>query len=192
MRRILSILPILIATAAIAAVACGSSNDSGFSEQIDSQASEAFATSGSSSVGAPAFFGGDDDDDFALERAEQATDQASVAEEAPSPASLPAAGGGEFGDGGANALQTAERRVIQNASITIQVENVRAAAQSAREIAEVFGGFVEQLSVSGDDDFSQGFVVIRVPQEEFFTAQERLAVLGELLGESVGSQDVTE
>ena len=117
---------------------------------------------------------------------------ASVAEEAPSPASLPAAGGGEFGDGGANALQTAERRVIQNASITIQVENVRAAAQSAREIAEVFGGFVEQLSVSGDDDFSQGFVVIRVPQEEFFTAQERLAVLGELLGESVGSQDVTE
>ena len=34
----------------------------------------------------------------------------------------------------------------------------------------------------------QEFIVIRVPQEEFFTAQERLAVLGELLG----SQDVTE
>lgn len=196
MRRILSILPVLIATAAIAAVACGSSSDSsrGFSEKIESQASQAFATASSSAVGAPAFFQGDDDADFAFDQAEQAADQATFTEEAPSPASLPNTGGGdgEFGDGGANALQTAERRVIQNASITIQVENVRAATQSARGIAEALGGFVEQLSVSGDDDFSQGFIVIRVPQEEFFTAQERLAVLGELLGESVGSQDVTE
>ena len=44
MRRILSILPILIATATIAAVACGSSNDSGFSEHLDSQARDTFAT----------------------------------------------------------------------------------------------------------------------------------------------------
>ena len=194
MRRILSILPVLIAAVAIAAVACGSSSNSDrdFSLQQAEQ-SEGFASGATSE---PAFFGDDsaaDQADFAF--AEEQATQAAFDVEPRSPAgALPNTGGrdGEFGDGGANALQTAERRIIQNASLTVQVEDVRAATQTAREIAEALGGFVEQLSVSGDDHFSQGFIVIRVPQAEFFTAQERLAMLGDVLGESVGSQDVTE
>jgi hypothetical protein len=82
--------------------------------------------------------------------------------------------------------------VIQNASLTIQVDDVRTAATAVRDLAVSLGGFVEQLSVSGDGDFASGFIVIRVPQEEFFAAQDRLNAFGTVLDESVGSQDVTE
>jgi Tfp pilus assembly protein PilN len=89
------------------------------------------------------------------------------------------------------AVQIAERRVIQNASLTLRVEDVRPATESVRRIAEALGGFVEQLSLSGSADDADGFVVIRVPQGEFFTAIERVSALGEVLGENVSSQDVT-
>ena len=90
-------------------------------------------------------------------------------------------------------LETAGRKVIATASITIEVQDVGAAISRVRSAAEGLGGFVEQLSSSGGDpDKARATITIRVPEPEFFTALERLERLGKVTGRNVGSQDVSE
>ncbi len=182
------LFPILLSALALAAVACSDDNGAGAFSFGDSTVQ---STGGSQRVGAPsAIFAQSDGADFAFDQAieEQAVFDAVDAEAAFAPAAEPSPNG----PGADPALQVLERRVIQNASLTIQVDDVRTAATAVRDVAVGLGGFVEQLSVSGDGEFASGFVVIRVPQEEFFAAQDRLNALGTVLDESVGSQDVTE
>ena len=189
MRRIILALTTLIVLAGIAAAACG-----------------AGSSSDGSTFGSGAALLRADQDDFALDDSfdgdfarglvtEQAVEEAQAAFDAApeSPReSATAASIAPSPDSGTDpAVQIAERRVIQNASLTIRVEDVRPATESVRRIAEALGGFVEQLSLSGSADDADGFVVIRVPQGDFFTAIERVSALGEVLGENVSSQDVT-
>ena len=61
-----------------------------------------------------------------------------------------------------------------------------------RTIAEGMGGFVEQLSSSGTAGRQQASMTIRVPQDQFFTALERIEALGEVQSKNVGSEDVSE
>jgi len=61
-----------------------------------------------------------------------------------------------------------------------------------RAIAESLGGLVEQLSSSGNAEQAQATMTIRVPQDEFFTALERIEDLGEVQNRQVGSDDVSE
>jgi hypothetical protein len=89
-------------------------------------------------------------------------------------------------------IETAQRRVISSASISIQVEAVQEAVNQVRTIAESLGGFVEQLSSSGGANHQQAFLTIRVPQDQFFPAMERLEGLGEVQSRNVGSEDVSE
>ena len=103
----------------------------------------------------------------------------------PGPPGLP-------GPAAAGALDTAQRQVISQASLSVEVEEVEAAVNQVRAIAESLGGFVEQLSSSGGPERQQSFMTIRVPQPEFFTALERIKALGEVQSENVGSEDVTE
>ena len=187
MRRIIFTLTTLIVLASIAAAACAGSNgigsddgraslltttqaDLGFDESFDADFAQGFVTEQAAEEAQAAF-------DSAPESPRESATGASVAP-SPNPGTDPA-------------VQIAERRVIQNASLTLRVEDVRPATESVRQIAEALGGFVEQLSLSGSADDADGFVVIRVPQGEFFTAIERLSALGEVLGENVSSQDVT-
>ena len=92
----------------------------------------------------------------------------------------------------AGALETAQRKVISRASVSIEVEVVQEAVTQVRFIAESLGGFVEQLSTTGDPKRQRATMTIRVVQEEFFAALERIMALGEVQGQSVGSEDVTE
>ena len=89
-------------------------------------------------------------------------------------------------------LQVAERKVISMASISLEVEVVPEATAAVRVIAESLGGFVEQMSTSGDTKRQHASITIRVPQDQFFTALDRLSELGEVRSQSVGSEDVTE
>jgi len=90
------------------------------------------------------------------------------------------------------ALDTAQRQIISQATVSIEVKDVTAAIDQVRAIAEGLGGFVGQLSTSGGPKRQQSTVTVRVPQAEFFTALERIKALGKVRAESVGSQDVTE
>jgi len=90
------------------------------------------------------------------------------------------------------ALETAQRKVISTALLTLEVEVVQAAINEVRAIAESFGGFVEHLTSSGDADRQQATVTIRVPQDQFFLGMERIEALGKVRNRNVGSEDVSE
>ena len=101
-----------------------------------------------------------------------------------------------FGDDGSigskSSLQLAERMVISTGSISVEVEVVQASVQGVQAIAEGLGGFVEQLSSFGDADRQRASITIRVPQNQFNTALERIRLLGDVQSENIGSEDVSE
>lgn len=99
---------------------------------------------------------------------------------------------GEFSAPEVTGLQVTGRRVIANASVSIEVELVQQAVSEVRGIAEGLGGFIEQLSSSGGDDTQRANITIRVPEDQFFTTLERIKALGQVRSENVGSEDVTE
>ncbi len=109
------------------------------------------------------------------------------------PASEPAAStDGRPAGAGEETLQTAQRKVISVASLSIEVELVEPAIGQARAIAESLGGFVEQLSSSGGANPPQADLTVRVPQPQFFRALERIEALGEVQSRSLDNEDVTE
>ena len=90
------------------------------------------------------------------------------------------------------ALDVAQRQVVSQASVSMEVDEVPDAVAQVRAIAESLGGFVEQLSSSGGPEHQQSTMTIRVPQAEFFTALEHIKSLGKVRSENAGSEDVTE
>ena len=89
-------------------------------------------------------------------------------------------------------LAFAERQIISQGSLFVEVEDVSQAVAQVRVIAESTGGFVEQLSSSGVDDGRHATLTLRVPQSEFFAAFDRIKLLGKVASENAGSEDVSE
>ena len=85
-----------------------------------------------------------------------------------------------------------ERKIIFIASLSIEVEEVEAAVDRARAVAESLGGFVEHLSSSGGSETPRADLTIRVPQTGFSDALEHIESLGEVQFRNLGSEDVTE
>lgn len=119
---------------------------------------------------------GDSEDSFRLSKGEAAA-----------PASE-SAGGGTVSVMNA----AADRQIISQGSMSVQVQNVPAASAQVRAIAEGVGGFVEQLSSFGVDEFQETTMSVRVPQDEFFSVFEQIKSLGKVQSENAGSEDVTE
>ena len=81
-------------------------------------------------------------------------------------------------NGSAPVLQIAERKVISTASVSVEVEDVQAAINEVRAIAEGVGGFVEHLTSAGGPARQNATVTIRVPQEDFSPALAHIEALG--------------
>ncbi|MCH9035708.1 MAG: DUF4349 domain-containing protein [Chloroflexi bacterium] len=113
---------------------------------------------------------------------------------APAPAApaAPGATSGSVEGSSASSIEFAERKVVSTASLTVEVEDVQGAVAQVRAISEGLGGFVEQLSVSGDAERRQAVVTVRVPQDQFLDALDGIEALGKLRNEDIGSEDVTE
>jgi hypothetical protein len=99
-------------------------------------------------------------------------------------------GGGDIPD--ASLVSTSER-VIKTADLSLEVSDgeLGAALKEGREIAEAAGGFLLATSVSGEDR-RHGSFVIRVPAERFEETLSALEDLGEVAGEDVKGQDVSQ
>ena len=175
MQRLLTLIPIAVLLA-VALVACGAGDDDG----------GFFETAASAGQSAPAM--AMDEADFA-ESEEMAVEE--MADEAMPASAAVARESGDGGDGAA-ALQTAERRVISTGFVSVEVEDVPAAAEQVRIAAESLGGFVENSVVSGDDEQAFADVTIRVPQDVFLDALDRIRRIGEVHSEDLRAQDVTE
>ncbi len=158
-----------------------------------------------------------------------ASDSADYAVEPNAPAVAPDMGGGSDSSGvteeaarsdlDSSALQSAdgatdERDIITNASATLVVDDIPAAAATIADAARARDGYVESMSIgqSGEvyypvepdtgvmyDDskyypypMSNAWITVRVPSAELDGMVRELSALGEVTTSSVNRQDVTE
>ena len=163
--------------------ACGGEDGNGDSAAISSVSFESTGFSGPEVALAPA----DAPAAFSEEAAPDFADE-SVAREA----DLAGAPGAPGAAGAAEALAIGDRKVINTGSVAVRVEVVADAVTQVRTVAETLGGFVGQLSLFGEAEAQQATITIRVPQDQFFTALDRLEALGKVLSKDIGSQDVSE
>ena len=98
----------------------------------------------------------------------------------------------ESAEGSSAALETAERKVISTAFLSIEVDLVEAATAQVRDIADSLGGFLENLNSSGLEGEQQANMTVRVPQAQFSDAVERIESVGKVQSKNLGSEDVSE
>ncbi|MGL3150856.1 DUF4349 domain-containing protein [Microbacterium sp. A82] len=94
------------------------------------------------------------------------------------------------------------REIIQTANATLQVADIRDAADAIAALADTHGGYVEtteirsapvtdKTSVEAPPESEYGWIGIRVPSADLATVIEELAESGTVLSSSVAKQDVT-
>ena len=91
-----------------------------------------------------------------------------------------------------NTVEIADRQIISQASLSVEVEDVAGAVAQVRTIAETRGGFISQVATTGTPGRQRSDLVVRVPQGEFFDTLESIKGLGKVWAENAGSEDVTE
>jgi hypothetical protein len=102
------------------------------------------------------------------------------------------------------------REIVSNASATVVVEDVRAAADAIRQEAERRGGYVESQNIANTSSAPRsagegmiepawpyagagdGWIVVRVPADQLTEAIEDLGAIGEVSSSSISAQDVTD
>ena len=89
-------------------------------------------------------------------------------------------------------VENADRQIISQASLSVEVEDVAGAVAQVRTIAETRGGFISQLATTGTPGRQRSDLTVRVPQGEFFDTLESIKRLGKVWAENAGSEDVTE
>ena len=197
----------LVITAALLLSACGSSDEPARSVTTDGGDGGNFASADDGMESSEMVR-----ESFGLESSPLARGIASVesvfSNDSPAPppapaASAPAGASGAAGPAGARGPAgpaqppsqpgpAAERKIIFIASLSIEVEEVEAAVDRARAVAESLGGFVEHLSSSGGSETPRADLTIRIPQTGFSDALEHIESLGEVQFRNLGSEDVTE
>jgi hypothetical protein len=106
--------------------------------------------------------------------------------------------GGPAQDGGNTPARAPEklppdaRSIIYTGTITVQPDDVNAAATAAITIAQGAGGLVGGDSRSVSDTRAEARVTLRVPAEKFTSVVNDLAKLGKELSREVKTEDVTE
>ena len=98
-------------------------------------------------------------------------------------------------DGVSVLAQVTSRAEIRTASVQLRTPNdssVGEVARRASRVAEGLSGYVEQMSIEGGAGRDgHALVMLRVPAASFQRALDELGELGEVLAQSVGTQDVS-
>jgi hypothetical protein len=102
-------------------------------------------------------------------------------------------------DTAASAAEAADRKIIRNANLTIEVKSTSDMQHKVTSIAESHGGFVVTSEAKQREDADPGKrtldikLVVRVPSERFGSALDQIRGLANTLREeNVTGQDVTE
>ncbi len=98
----------------------------------------------------------------------------------------------EIEGGQLTTFEIADRQIISQASLSVEVEDVAGSVAQVRTIAETRGGFISQVATTGTPGRQRSDLVVRVPQGEFFDTLESIKRLGKVWAEHAGSEDVTE
>jgi hypothetical protein len=92
-----------------------------------------------------------------------------------------------------------QRKVIRNADVTIEVEDFNAAYARVNSIISAFG-YIQEANISRDKVhvdsktklITKGTIVLRVDKDRFDSVLGSLFGLGEVLGQSISADDVTD
>ena len=92
---------------------------------------------------------------------------------------------------GSESTALLDRKIIRNAQLSIEVEDVIGTLNAATALSTRFGGYTASTSTweQSDQPFAQ--ISFAVPVERFEAAMEQTRALGEVKNESINSQDVT-
>lgn len=97
-----------------------------------------------------------------------------------------------------DAVASIERKIIKNARIEIQVDDLVAAVQEATQTAGLVGGYVAQTRAIYPSEFGnttqrtrRAWITVRIPVEQFETTLQRFRELGTPLDEEIYTNDVT-
>ena len=88
-------------------------------------------------------------------------------------------------------LEIINRKIIYNAWISLEVQDIDITIKKIQIIAEEFEGYISDMSIS-KKEAKTGHITIRVPQINFYLAIERIEKLGEVKNKNIKSEDVTE
>lgn len=84
------------------------------------------------------------------------------------------------------------RYVIRNATIQLKTDNVRAAFARVQHLVQPAGGeYVEQSSISGEEENTTATLTLRIAADRLSDALNQLRDLGTVISEQQGGQDVT-
>ena len=164
-------IPFLAAAITVVLLACGSASSSNGSGEFSSSAVNQDSALGLEGAAAS----------FATAAPAATSAPAAVASRIPAPRGAPG-----------SALQTAQRKIISSASVSLEVEVVEDAIDQVRAIAEGVGGFIEQLSSSGEPGHERANITVRVPQASFLATLDRIEDLGKVRNRNLGTEDVSE
>jgi hypothetical protein len=86
-----------------------------------------------------------------------------------------------------------ERKIIQRASLSIEVEDFKASSDALILILERSGGFVsDSYSYVTDTGHKRGDITLRVPAHEFLSVITEIEQIGTVKSEQISGEDVTE
>jgi hypothetical protein len=96
-------------------------------------------------------------------------------------------------DGSVVAPEATERLIIRNGSLSVVVDDVRAAVSTVHQIAADVGGFVVSSNIyEYEAEAPSAHVSIRIPATDFDAGVSSLRALGQVEHESMTGRDVTE
>jgi hypothetical protein len=96
------------------------------------------------------------------------------------------------GDGGSSALLVDDRKIVQTASMRLEVKEVGASFEEVGRVATAAGGFVASSSLSNQGESQIASMTIRVPIDRYQDVLRELRGLGEkVVAEDSKSSDVT-
>jgi hypothetical protein len=93
---------------------------------------------------------------------------------------------------GSSELELLGRKIVYNAWISLEVNNVDAAITQLENLANEFNGYPSSISVSKGEKIKTGSITLKVPQTEFFDAIIRVEQIGQVKNKNVNSEDVTQ
>ncbi len=126
------------------------------------------------------------DDEASLERriAPESAPRAGFASQPSSPPAPGAAGRAE---------SSGERHVVRKASIELRTPDIRALAARAQLLVnEAAGEYIEESSISGEDQATWAQLTLRVATSRLSEVLTQLRVMGKVVSETAGGQDVTD
>lgn len=88
-----------------------------------------------------------------------------------------------------------DRKLVENADLTLEVKDVQDSLQAARNIAQSYGGFVASSNLRYEGERRVGVITLRVPSARFNDAMSQLRALAledGVKAETSSVKDVTE